>query len=155
MSADRLVAWGAELRAVHDLLRRGLQAARDSVDGGGTAGPLTAELLLYCRGFCAALAGHHSSEDRTLFPEVLAARPDLEPVIAKLSQDHSTIDHLLSGLEHAVRSGRPRDELVEHLDGIEAVMESHFRYEERQLIEVLNAVPLPGRDRRALFGPLA
>ena len=34
-------------------------------------------------------------------------------------------------------------------------MESHFRYEERQLIEVLNAVPLPGRDRHALLGPLA
>ena len=109
MSApDRLLAWGEELRAVHDLLRRGLQAARDQVEDGGTAGPPAAELRLYCRGFCAALAGHHRSEDGALFPEVLAARPDLAPVVQRLSQDHSMIDHLLGGLAHPAAAGRPR-----------------------------------------------
>ncbi|MHA7274862.1 hypothetical protein ACX80Z_15725 [Arthrobacter sp. TMT4-20] len=65
------------------------------------------------------------------------------------------IDYLLSGLEHSLDTGASMAEQLLHLEGIEAVMESHFRYEERQLIDVLNAADNLGNDRAKLFGPIA
>ena len=47
------------------------------------------------------------------------------------------IAHLLSGLEKAIRSQAPPEEIGRHLEGLAAIMESHFRYEERQLLAVL------------------
>lgn len=115
----------------------------------------SSDLLVFCRGFCTALSGHHKSEGAALFPSIVESRPDLEPVIAKLVQDHSMIDYLINELEHALDSGAGREEVLRHIDGIEAVMETHFRYEERQLIDVLNAIDDSELDPKELFGPLA
>ncbi len=52
------------------------------------------------------------------------------------------IAHLLGGLQAAVERRASRAELDRHLEGIEAIMESHFRYEERQLTTVLGALAL-------------
>jgi hypothetical protein len=109
---------------------------------------------LYCWGFCAALSGHHRSEDRVLFPR-LAEDPDLAPVIEKLVQDHSSIEHLIGSLQSALERGMPAEERLRHLDGIEAVMESHFRYEERQLLDVLDGMRDEGVTPAQLYGPLA
>jgi hemerythrin-like domain-containing protein len=155
VNTDRVTAWGNELREVHDRLRKALAVARESMRDGADAVEPRKDLLLYCRGFCLALAGHHQSEDHSLFPKIIEERPDLAPVIAKLSQDHSMIDYLITGLEKALANGADAVEQLHHLDGIEAIMESHFRYEERQLIEVLNAAENLGQDRAELFGPLA
>lgn len=152
MSNDRLVAWGDELRAVHRKLRRALALARTSLDSGESIDG-SADLLLFCRGFCAALNGHHRSEDGGLFPEVVRARPDLAPVIAKLTQDHNMIEYLIGGLEKAMAGSSSTEELHKHLDGIEAVMETHFRYEESKLVELLNAMEGEFEATR-LFGPL-
>ncbi|MFE1775538.1 hemerythrin domain-containing protein [Streptomyces sp. NPDC059008] len=57
------------------------------------------DLLLFCHGFCAALSGHHRAEDGSLFPELVRARPDLAPVVAKLTQDHNMIEHRIGGLQ--------------------------------------------------------
>ena len=43
--------------------------------------------------------------------------------------------------------------LLRHLDGVEAIMESHFRFEENQLVELLDTVDHERLDRGALFGP--
>ncbi|GAB3536141.1 hypothetical protein GCM10027403_15870 [Arthrobacter tecti] len=154
MDHERLTAWGNELQEVHHRLRQALAVVRESVES--DAPPESSrDLLLYCRGFCIALAGHHRSEDSSLFPKITEVRPDLAPVIAKLSQDHSMIEYLIGGLEHALETGASTDEKLRHLDGIEAVMETHFRYEERQLIDVLNAADNLGHDRNKLFGPIA
>lgn len=64
---SRLVAWGRELRAVHERLREALRVTREALDD-GTA---PRDLLLYCHGFCAALTAHHEGEDRDLFPAVM------------------------------------------------------------------------------------
>ncbi|GAA1698443.1 hypothetical protein [Streptomyces yatensis] len=52
------------------------------------------------------------------------------------------IAHLLSSLRAAVDRAAPPEELDHHLEGIAAIMENHFRYEERQLLTAL-----PGRYR--------
>ncbi|WP_265523456.1 hemerythrin domain-containing protein [Oerskovia flava] len=155
MSDERVVAWGAELRAVHRRLRAALDLARETVEDAASAAQPSRDLLLYCRGFCAALTGHHRGEDRSLFALVLDERPDLAPVVDRLKQDHSMIDHLVGALEHAVTSGAGRDTVLGHLDGIDAVMENHFRYEEKELVAVLDGVHRPELDRQELFGPLA
>lgn len=149
----RLVAWSNELRRSHSRLRDALQVARAAVHGGGD--PLVAgrDLLLYCRGFCAALGEHHRGEDRALFPAIEAAHPDLAPVLRTLEQDHSMIDFLLTALDAAVDDGVPPSELERHLDGITAIMQNHFAYEERQLLRVLETLMLRD-DPHLVLGPL-
>lgn len=62
--------------------------------------------------------------------------------------------HLIGGLEKALTSGADGATLHGHLDGIGAIMESHFRYEERSLLSVLDGVPLT-LERREAFGAIA
>lgn len=149
----RLVAWSHELRAVHDRLREALQVTRVALAGGDAAESATKNLLLFCHGFCAALTGHHEGEDRRLFPAIAAAYPDLRDTLRYLEQDHSLIAHLVTGLESAVQQAATPAELDRHLEGIAAIMESHFRYEERQLITVLEELELD-EDVRDVMGPL-
>ncbi|MGW1145239.1 hemerythrin domain-containing protein [Streptomyces sp. NPDC002454] len=149
----RLVAWSRELRRVHHRLREALDLTRAALAEGTTGEAATRELLLYCHGFCTALNGHHEGEDRTLFPAVAAAHPHLRPVLRALEQDHSMIAHLLGGLQAAVERAAPPEELDQHLEGVAALMENHFRYEERQLLTVLEALELDARPEEVL-GPL-
>jgi hemerythrin superfamily protein len=119
---SRLVAWAGELREAHARLRALLHEAR--------AGHVArADLLLYCQGFCTALTDHHEAEDASLFPVLAAEHPAL---IAKLREDHDLIAMLLAELARA-----PEGDLQQHLDGIGAIMESHFRFEERDLLPLL------------------
>ena len=149
----RLVAWGRELRQVHVRLRKALELARTAVAEGRSAEAATRDLLLFCHGFCTALDGHHRGEDNLLFPAIKAAHPELEPVLRKLTQDHSMIAHLLGGLRAAVDRDAPVAELDRHLEGAAAIMESHFRYEERQLLNVLETLSLDAPPEEVL-GPL-
>lgn len=149
----RLIAWANELRAVHHRLRAALKTAQDAVASGAPAEVASRDLLLFCHGFCVALTGHHEGEDRTLFPALSAAHPELHETIRKLMQDHSMIGHLIGGLQSAVSSGATTATMASHLEGIAAIMESHFRYEERELLELLDGVVLDA-DPVAVFGPL-
>ena len=150
---SRLLAWDSEMRAVHDRLREALRTTRDAVAAGQDVVPVARELLLYCRGFCAALTGHHQGEDRVLFPAIEAARPGLRDTLRHLAQDHSMIAHLLRDLEAAVDRSAPADVLDRHLEGVAAIMESHFRYEERAVSSVLAQLQLDASRTDAL-GPL-
>ena len=134
---SRLVAWNREMRAVHARLREILGLVRTSLDAPELP---TRELLLYCHGFCVALSRHHVAEDVALFPELSARHPELGDTIRKLQQDHSLIAHLIAELEHAVATADSSEQLALHVEGIGAIMESHFRYEERQLLEVLETL---------------
>jgi hemerythrin-like domain-containing protein len=149
---NRLIAWNRELEAAHQRLREALRLARDAL-GIGDVASVRGELMLYCQGFCAALKEHHVSEDVALFPELSERHPMLRPTIAKLEQDHEMIASLLTQLDHALTSSAAPEELSLHLNGLSAIMESHFRYEERQLLDVLSALELVA-DPRALLGPL-
>lgn len=149
----RLVAWSSEMRRVHHRIREALRVTREAVENGGAADQVSRDLLLYCHGFCAALDGHHQGEDRTLFPAIEEAHPELAPVLRRLEQDHSMLTHLLGELRAALdRSATPK-QLDVHFEGIAALMENHFRYEERQLLTVLEGLELHA-DVNDVFGPL-
>ncbi|WP_434741101.1 hemerythrin domain-containing protein [Micromonospora sp. SH-82] len=149
----RLVAWSSELRTVHERLREALQVTREALRSGAAAEPATRDLLLFCHGFCAALTGHHEGEDRHLFPAIAAAHPELVGTLRQLEQDHSMIAYLLSGMQKAVERAATPVEIDGHLEGIAAIMESHFRYEERRLLAVLDRLALDA-DPRDVLGPL-
>ena len=149
----RLIAWSTELRTVHERLRTALRVTMEAVADGQEPGRASRDLLLFCHGFCAALTGHHEGEDRDLFPAIAVAHPELRDTLRSLQQDHSMINHLLAGLQAAVdRSARPA-ELTRHREGIAATMESHIRYEERQLLTVLETLELAA-DPGDVLGPL-
>ena len=153
-AGPRATAWAAQLRAVHGRLREALELAREAVELGEAPVLGGRDLHLYCVGFCAALSGHHQAEDHGLFPAVEEAHPQLTGTLRHLRQDHAHLEHLLGSLAGAVRRGEPPAALVRHLDGVEALMESHFRYEERQLLVVLEELHLE-RDVQEVLGPLA
>lgn len=149
----RIVAWATELRRAHASLRKAVRVAREALDEDPKDPRTTRDLQLYCRGFCVALGQHHRAEDQTLFPAIEAAHPELAPVLRNLMQDHSMIDHLLTALSAAVDSSAPRQELERHLDGVTAIMESHFAYEERQILSVLDTLGLD-QDPQVVLGTL-
>lgn len=149
---DRLIAWNRELTSAHDRLRRALVVAREALAAGRVESARD-DLLLYCHGFCVALQGHHVGEDTTLFPELAERHPALRPTIAKLEKDHAMIAGLLAGLDAAVTSGDPVERVSGHLEGIAAIMESHFRFEERELLDVLATLDLAA-EPSAVLGPL-
>ena len=149
----RLVAWGHELRAVHDRLREALAVARSALETGAPDAPATRDLLLFCHGFCAGLTGHHEGEDQSLFPVLAERHPHLRETVRRLTQDHSMIAHLLTGLQGAVQRSATPTELLGHLEGVSAIMESHFRYEERTLLSAPDTLSLDADPTDAL-GPL-
>lgn len=149
----RLVAWSRELVNVHDRLREALAVTRQALAAGEPADLASRDVLLFCHGFCAALTAHHEGEDRELFPAIAEEHPELREALHYLRQDHSMIAHLLAGLQAALAKADPPAELNQHLEGVAAIMESHFRYEERQLLTVLQTLSLDA-DPKSVLGPL-
>ncbi|WEK62367.1 MAG: hemerythrin domain-containing protein [Candidatus Microbacterium colombiense] len=152
MDAARLHAWDQELRAAHTRLRAALAATRDALDGGERAPDAASELVLFCIGFCSALDGHHRSEDRALFPALRVEHPELGDVIDKLMQDHAMLSHLLGALRAAAERDEDAVSIGRHLDGIGAIMESHFRFEEREILAPLRSLALD-RPVTDVLGP--
>jgi hypothetical protein len=148
----RVVAWAAEMRAVHDRLRAAHRVAQEEVTA-GQAPSASRDLLLFCHGFCSALDGHHRGEDAVLFPAIAAAHPDLAEPLRKLEQDHAMIGTLVGSLQVDVDAGRDAATLGRHLDGIGAIMESHLRFEERTLLGILERLELDAPVAE-VFGPL-
>jgi hemerythrin-like domain-containing protein len=154
VSRDRLESWGRELRLVHRELRTRIELLRDQVLRGETVGEtdiyLTQELRLFCLGFCGALTSHHAAEDTRLFPHVVAAHPGLSSVVDRLMEDHRMLAALIKDLDRVTRTASAA-QVLSHLDGIMAIMESHFGYEERQLTAVLDALTAPDPAIRSLL----
>jgi hemerythrin-like domain-containing protein len=142
---NRARALSLELRAIHDSLRDRLRDAVDALTEGRTP-DTDLRPLDHCIGFCVALHEHHTGEDTAVFPALREAAPDLADTIDKLTQDHSMMSWLIrraaSAIELAAGSGDLAPVAAE-LEGISAIMESHFRYEERSILEALDRLPGP------------
>jgi iron-sulfur cluster repair protein YtfE (RIC family) len=148
----RVLAFGAELVAVHDELRSRLQRLRTAPHSAGSG------LREHCAAFCRALATHHTSEDARAFPLLAREAPELAPVIAKLEEDHVLIAGLLQQIEELVDrlpdAPTPDERLrfERELDGIAAIMESHFSFEERRILDALDRLDPGVHSSVELFG---
>ncbi len=136
---DRVVALGAELRRLHDRIRAVLDDAHDGLDATALAASLTDDLVVRCRAVCTTLGAHHRDEDAALFPWLRRELPRLGEVLDRLEHDHAMIGSLLADLDRVVREGAGAEVVLRHLEGVDAIMESHFRYEERELVSLLDA----------------
>ncbi|MFD2763326.1 hemerythrin domain-containing protein [Micromonospora eburnea] len=139
--AGRLTALGTQLIEIHDWLREELARLRASLDSPGSAGTgLTRELRAHCVGFCAALERHHSGEDDGVFRLLAEQVPELRPVLAELREDHRVVADLLNRIDALLTGAADGATVRTELDGLAALIESHFSYEERKLVAALDAV---------------
>jgi len=141
LSDDHVRAFGNQLVEVHIWLREQLARLRDDL----AAPPeRPRDLRVHCLTFCAALRRHHTGEDGSLFPLLTDGHPDLAPVLEALERDHAFVDGILRRVEELVASAEHADAgdaavgVRAELDGLAALLDSHFAYEERRLAAVLN-----------------
>ncbi|RCK67944.1 LLM class flavin-dependent oxidoreductase [Desertihabitans brevis] len=140
----------AELAQVRDVVRQVAEGhtqvgAARSVINTMTMRQNNWTLGAYCESYCRVVTGHHSLEDRSVFPRLRALDPDAAPVLDRLEAEHVTIHDLLDGLDRAlvglVGQERPGDpalaELQRSVDLLTDAMLSHLSYEERELLHPL------------------
>lgn len=156
-AADRVAALSVQLIDVHQALRNRLASLR--AEAAGNAGApddlLRHDLLSHCLGFCAAIHTHHSGEDGQLLPALRAAEPSLAPVIDKLIEDHGLFAGILQKIGELMDPASMRAEpaaLVRELDGLTAILESHFSFEERRIAAALDTLG-PGAWSAEVFAP--
>ncbi|MEU9740437.1 hemerythrin domain-containing protein [Micromonospora chersina] len=135
--SGRLTALGTRLIEIHDWLREELTRLRASLDSPGGAA-LSRELRAHCVGFCAALDRHHTGEDGGAFRALAEQAPELRPVLAELSADHSIVADLLRRIDALLTEAADGRSVRAELDGLAALLETHFTYEERKLVAALN-----------------
>ncbi|MBE1465301.1 hemerythrin domain-containing protein [Kibdelosporangium phytohabitans] len=139
-SKSRISAFGTQLIEIHDWLREQLARLRADVDA-GVAQPR--KLQAHCLTFCAALTKHHTGEDAGVFPVLAQRFPELKPVVDELVRDHEIITVMLNRLEDVDFTDRPN--ALREINGVEAIMESHFTFEERKIVDALNSMEFPVR----------
>jgi alkanesulfonate monooxygenase SsuD/methylene tetrahydromethanopterin reductase-like flavin-dependent oxidoreductase (luciferase family) len=157
---DQGRAAGRHLIEVHDMLRAELTQVRDLVEQ-VSSGALTAAdarstvnamalrqndwtMGAYCASYCTVIDHHHRLEDDGIFPHLRAAEPGLDPVILRLTAEHRVIHEVLGAVDRAlvdlIRAGDvPADHaaLQVAVDGLTDTLNSHFAYEEEQIVEPL------------------
>jgi hypothetical protein len=149
--SDRAVALSLQLAQAHQQLRSRIGALKADL---GRRRLDDDVLATHCLAFCAALTTHHQGEDQGLFAALVRERPDLAGTVASLVEDHHLIETILLRVaelaEDAARSpGTGLDAVSRELDGLMAIMESHFNYEERAISRALDAgVPDTGWSDR-------
>ncbi|MGR6966789.1 hemerythrin domain-containing protein [Geodermatophilus sp. URMC 61] len=129
---SRAAALDDELLRVHDALRADLRRLQDGVREPGRP------LGVHCLAFCTALTRHHTGEDAGAFPALAARFPELRPLLEKMAEDHAVISGIVARIEEVAASGDPA--LAGELDGLAAIVESHFSFEERRIRAALDAL---------------
>jgi iron-sulfur cluster repair protein YtfE (RIC family) len=156
---DRAVALSRQLVQAHQELRRRISEMRTGLGHGASRDD---EFGAHCLAFCSALTAHHRGEDEGLFAQLRRERPELAPTIAKLVEDHRMIGSLLTRLRELADTAATlpdptqQEAIRREIDGLAAIMESHFRYEERELGAALDRTDVPtgasGTDAVFRFG---
>lgn len=137
---QRVAAFSSQLRQAHQQLTDQLTRLRREF---GRYEHVAAGLQVHCLAFCSALTAHHAGEDDGMFRDLLAARPDLAPTIRNLVDDHTAIAAILGRVRALATQAEtaPAESLPglrRELDGLAAIAESHFRYEERAISAALD-----------------
>jgi hypothetical protein len=151
---QRAAAFSQQLRQAHQNLREQLAGIRDEL---GRDQPAENGLQVHCLAFCSALTTHHEGEDGGMFTELLDARPDFAPVIKNLVDDHVAIAAILRQVRALAEQAKTSaaeslPKLQRELDGLAAIAESHFGYEERAVGGALDGLRDTGWSR-PVFSP--
>ena len=153
----------AELKWVHDMIRRDLRTVRQmaaDAAAGRAAGEIRAgirslaasgplwQLKAGCLHYCRFVHSHHHAESVLLFPALRRANPALNPVVDKLEADHASVSDLLGEVETAARElsarrriSRPGNRLIEALQKLSADLLAHLQYEEDHISDTLRTWP--------------
>jgi hypothetical protein len=125
----RVAALGAELVRIHDALRDDLRRLRTGATLPGRSP------AAHCLTFCAALTRHHTGEQRGAFPALAARFPDLRPLLEKMAEDHVLVAGITARVEAIARemADARSPALLAELDGLAAILDSHFAFEERRI----------------------
>lgn len=142
-----MAALSEQLTHVHQALRERLTSLRQETAAG--TGPhaaddaIPADLLSHCLSLCTAIHTHHTGEDDQILPALRAAAPELAPVIDNLIEDHALVAGILRHIHGLLTPGQAPSgpsALTRELDGLTAILESHFSYEERRIAQALDAL---------------
>ncbi|HET7801159.1 MAG TPA: LLM class flavin-dependent oxidoreductase, partial [Humibacillus xanthopallidus] len=147
---DHLRSELAQVRDVVDQVRRGLLSVGQarSVINTMTMRQNSWTLGAYCESYCRIVTGHHTLEDRSIFPHLRRRQPSLTHVIDRLEQEHHVIADVLEQVDEALvamvgsdgygTAGREAlDELQRTVDLLTDTLLSHLAYEERELVHPL------------------
>jgi hemerythrin-like domain-containing protein len=145
---------------IHDHLRGELARVRDVVDqvrqghlDVGQARSVINTMTMrqnnwtlgaFCQSYCRIVTGHHTLEDRSVFPHLRRAEPTVGPVLDRLEEEHEVIADVLDRLDRALvaladedgygrRGHQALDELSHSVDLLTDTLLSHLSYEEREL----------------------
>ena len=150
-------ALAAQLRWVHDMLRRDLGSLQDLAArvtrGAGVddierqlhdlkTNSALFQLRANCLSYCQTLASHHGNEDALLFPAVRRMAPQLAATLDRLEADHLVVASLLAeigelSLDLADRATRLA--LVRALEDLSANLLRHLDLEERAVEPILES----------------
>ncbi len=147
---DHLRTELTQLRDVVDQVRRGLLSVGQarSVINTMTMRQNNWTLGAYCESYCRVVTGHHTLEDRSIFPHLRRRQPSLTHVIDRLEHEHHVIADVLEQVDEALvgmvgadgygTAGREAlDELQRTVDLLTDTLLSHLSYEERELVHPL------------------
>lgn len=98
-----------------------------------------------CAQVCRYVTMHHTLENQAIFPEV-GRHAVYAPVAKKLAEEHEVIHHHLVHMEKILaqldRDSAAFDELDAAVTALAEMLESHFVYEETELVEPLGLYPI-------------
>jgi hypothetical protein len=104
------------------------------------------------------VTNHHQGEDDGAFVLLNRDFPELRPIVEKLKQDHVLVSGLLQSLRRVV-DGIPAEpdetdarRIRTELGGLNAILESHFSFEERRIVDALNSLPAEFGTTESLLG---
>lgn len=149
---------GAHLVEVHDGLRAELRRLRDIVEQvvageeqAHRARTVINELTMrqnnwtlgaYCAQYCRFVTGHHSLEDRSVFPHLRRSDPTLAPVLDRLAAEHVVIHDVLEQLDDAlvglVSGASGTHELQRVVERLSETLLEHLSSEEDALVPPLD-----------------
>ncbi len=144
---------------IHEWLREELARLGDEVDAHlDGRGERPKNLKAHCLSFCSAVTDHHQGEDNGAFGLLDRDFPELRPIVEKLRQDHVLVSGLLHSLQRVV-DGIPAEpdeagarRIRAELGGLNAILESHFSFEERRIVDALNSLPADSGTTESLLG---
>lgn len=123
---------GAQLRVIHDGLRRDLADLRARLADGSADPALPPSLLQHCLAFCGSVSAHHERESGA-FPELERRSPGLAPVLERIRAEHAVVARIVTQLRELLDTEPDRTVLRDRVDALAALLEDHFAFEEEQL----------------------